>query len=100
MDYVGAMNMEVGYLEAAEKLLNIEPPERVVWIRTVMAELNRLASHLVWAGAFGLDLGMLTPFFYVFEQREKILDLFTEICGSRQETNNRLNILYCFTVQQ
>ena len=49
MDYVGAMNMEVGYLEAAEKLLNIEPPERVVWIRTVMAELNRLASHLVWA---------------------------------------------------
>ena len=79
MDYVGAMNMEVGYLEAAEKLLNIEPPERVVWIRTVMAELNRIASHLVWAGAFGLDLGMLTPFFYVFEQREKVLDLFTEI---------------------
>ncbi|MCI2413273.1 NADH-quinone oxidoreductase subunit D [Cuniculiplasma divulgatum] len=87
MDYVAAMNMEVGYLEAAEKLLNIEPPERVVWIRTVMAELNRIASHLVWAGAFGLDLGMLTPFFYVFEQREKVLDLFTEICGSRQETN-------------
>ena len=87
MDYVGAMNMEVGYLEAAEKLLNIEPPERVKWIRVIMAELNRIASHLVWAGAFGLDLGMLTPFFYVFEEREKILNLFTEICGSRQETN-------------
>ncbi len=87
MDYVAAMNMEAGYLEAAEKLLGIEPPERVVWIRTIMAELSRIASHLVWAGAYGLDLGMLTPFFYVFEQREKILDLFTEISGSRQETN-------------
>ena len=87
MDYVAAMNMEVGYLEAAEKLLAIEPPERVKWIRVIMAELNRLASHLVWAGAFGLDLGMITPFFYFFEEREKILNLFTEICGSRQETN-------------
>jgi NADH:ubiquinone oxidoreductase 49 kD subunit 7 len=87
MDYLAAMNMEVGYLEAAEKLLGIDVPERVVWIRTIMAELGRIASHLVWAGTFGLDLGMLTPFFYVFEQREKILDLFTEISGSRQETN-------------
>ncbi|MEM0158070.1 MAG: NADH-quinone oxidoreductase subunit D [Thermoplasmataceae archaeon] len=87
MDYVGAMNMEVGYLEAAEKLLGIPPPERAQWIRVIMAELNRIASHLVWAGAFGLDLGMLTPFFYCFIEREKILRIFTEACGSRQETN-------------
>lgn len=87
MDYVGAMNMEVGYLEAAEKVLGIPPPERAVWIRLIMAELNRIASHLVWAGAFGLDLGMLTPFFYCFAQREKILTIFTEACGARQETN-------------
>ncbi|MCL4336845.1 MAG: NADH-quinone oxidoreductase subunit D [Candidatus Thermoplasmatota archaeon] len=87
MDYVGAMNMEVGYLEAAEKLLGIPPPERVQWIRVVMAELSRVASHLVWAGAFGLDLGMLTPFFYCFVEREKILRIFVEACGSRQETN-------------
>lgn len=87
MDYVGAMNMEVGYLEAAEKLLGIPPPERVQWIRVVMAELSRIASHLVWAGAFGLDLGMLTPFFYCFVEREKVLRIFTEACGSRQETN-------------
>ncbi len=87
MDYVGAMNMEVGYLEAAEKLLDIPPPDRVKWIRVVMAELGRIASHLVWAGAFGLDLGMLTPFFYCFAEREKILRIFTEVCGSRQETN-------------
>ena len=87
LDYVAAMNMEVGYLEAAEKILGIPPPERVLWIRVIMAELSRIASHLVWAGAFGLDLGMLTPFFYCFAEREKILTIFTEACGSRQETN-------------
>ncbi|GGM65968.1 NADH-quinone oxidoreductase subunit D 1 [Thermogymnomonas acidicola] len=87
MDYVSAMNMEVGYLEAAEKLLGVPPPERAQWIRVIMAELNRIASHLVWAGTFGLDLGMLTPFFYCFIEREKILNIFAEACGSRQETN-------------
>ncbi len=87
MDYVGAMNMEAGYLEAAEKLLGIPPPERAQWIRVVMSELSRIASHLVWAGAFGLDLGMLSPFFYCFVEREKVLRIFTEVCGSRQETN-------------
>lgn len=87
MDYVASMNMEAGYLEAAEKLLGIPPPGRAIYIRTIMNELSRIASHLVWAGAFGLDLGMLTPFFYCFVQREKILRIFTEACGSRQETN-------------
>ena len=87
MDYVASMLMESGYLEAAEKILNIPPPERVLWIRVIMNELSRIASHLVWAGAFGLDLGMLTPFFYCFAQRDHILDVFTEVCGSRQETN-------------
>ncbi len=87
MDYVASMLMESGYLEAAEKILNIVPPERVLWIRVIMNELSRIASHLVWAGAFGLDLGMLTPFFYCFAERDKVLEVFTEICGSRQETN-------------
>lgn len=87
LDYVNSMIMESGYLEAAEKILNIEPPERAKWIRVIMSELSRIASHLVWAGAFGLDLGMLTPFFYCFIQREEILNIFTEVCGSRQETN-------------
>ncbi|EQD65412.1 NADH dehydrogenase I, D subunit, partial [mine drainage metagenome] len=87
MDYVNALGMEAGYLEAAEKLLGIPPPERVLWIRTIMAELSRIASHLVWAGAFGLDLGMLTPFFYVFDLREKLLNIFTEASGSRLLTN-------------
>ncbi len=87
MDYVNSMIMESGYLEAAEKLLNIPPPDRALWIRVIVSELSRMASHLVWAGAFGLDLGMLTPFFYCFIQREQILNIFTEVCGSRQETN-------------
>ncbi|MHB8361096.1 MAG: NADH-quinone oxidoreductase subunit D [Thermoplasmataceae archaeon] len=87
MDYVNSLGMEAGYLEAAEKLLGIPPPERVLWIRTIMAELSRIASHLVWAGAFGLDLGMLTPFFYVFDLREKLLNIFTEASGSRLLTN-------------
>ncbi len=87
MDYVSAMNMEIGYLEAAEKLLDIEVPERAQWIRVIMGELNRIASHLMWLGAFGLDLGMLTPFFYCFKEREKILRIFTEVCGSRQQLN-------------
>ena len=87
MDYVGAMNMEVGYLEAAEKLLDIPPPERAQWIRLIMAELNRIAAHLVWTGAFGLDLGMLTPFFYCFAEREKIQRIFVDISGSRQQLN-------------
>ena len=87
MDYVNSLSMEAGYLEAAEKLLGIEPPERAKWIRTVMAELSRIASHLVWAGAYGLDLGMLTPFFYVFDLREQLLNIFTEASGSRLLTN-------------
>ena len=87
MDYVGAMNMEVGFLEAAEKLLGVEPPERAQWIRVVAAELNRIAAHLVWMGAFGLDLGMLTPFFYCFIEREKILNIFVELSGTRQQYN-------------
>ncbi|MHB1663520.1 MAG: NADH-quinone oxidoreductase subunit D [Thermoplasmataceae archaeon] len=87
MDYVNSLSMEAGYLEAAEKLLGIEPPERAKWIRTIMAELSRIASHLVWAGAYGLDMGMITPFFYVFDLREQLLDIFTEASGSRLLTN-------------
>jgi NADH-quinone oxidoreductase subunit D len=87
MDYVGAPGMEVGYLEAAEKLLGVFPPERAVWIRTIMAELSRIASHLIWLAAFGLELGMLTPFFYCFDLRESILTIFVEASGSRLLTN-------------
>ncbi|MEM0139637.1 MAG: NADH-quinone oxidoreductase subunit D [Ferroplasma sp.] len=87
MDYIDAMNMELGYLRAAETLLEIEVPERAQWIRMIMAELSRIAARLVGIGALGLDLGMLTPFFHTFHEREKIQRIFTEASGGRQEVN-------------
>ncbi len=87
MDYIDAMNMELGYLTAVEKLMDMEVPERAQWIRMIMAELNRLAARLVGLGAFGLDMGMLTPFFHCFIEREKIQKIFVEASGGRQEVN-------------
>lgn len=83
MDYVSAMNQEHGYVTAMEKLLEIEVPERVEYIRVILAELQRIASHLLGIGAFGLDLGAFTPFLYLFTEREKILDIFEKTSGAR-----------------
>jgi NADH-quinone oxidoreductase subunit D len=83
MDYCAAMNMELGYVLAAEKLLGIQVPERVTVIRVIMNELQRIASHLVALGPFGLDVGAFTPFLYMFRDRERILDLFEMTCGAR-----------------
>ncbi len=66
MDYVSAMNQEHGYVIAVERMLEIEVPERVEYIRVIMAEMQRIASHLLGIGAFGLDLGAFTPFLYCF----------------------------------
>ncbi|MBI1806645.1 MAG: NADH-quinone oxidoreductase subunit D [Ignavibacteria bacterium] len=83
MDYVAAMNMELGYALAVEKLLGIKVPDRVEYIRVIMAELQRIASHLIAAGTYGLDIGAFTPFLYMFRDRERILDLFETTCGAR-----------------
>ncbi len=83
MDYVAAMHMELGYVLAIEKLLGIQVPERVEYIRVIMAELQRIASHLIAAGTYGLDIGAFTPFLYMFRERERILDLFESTCGAR-----------------
>jgi len=83
MDYVAAMNMEHGYAVAVERLLKIEVPERVEYIRVIMAELQRIASHLIAVGTFGIDAGAFTPFLYAFRDRELILDLFEMTCGAR-----------------
>jgi NADH-quinone oxidoreductase subunit D len=83
MDYCAAMNMDFGYVVAAEKLLDIKVPERVEYIRVIMAELQRIASHLIAAGTYGLDIGAWTPFLYMFRERERILDLFEITCGAR-----------------
>jgi len=83
MDYCAAMNMDFGYVLAVEKLLGITVPERVEYIRVIMAELQRIASHLIAAGTYGLDIGAWTPFLYMFRERERILDLFEMTCGAR-----------------
>lgn len=90
-DYVSAMLFEWGYVGCMEKALGITPPERAEYIRVIMGELNRIASHLLWAGAFLLDLGAFTPFLWLFDAREKILDMFEEVTGQRM-TNNYFRI--------
>ena len=83
MDYLSAMLNNAVYAMAVEKLMEIEVPERAEFIRVIMMELNRIASHLVFVGAFGLDLGASTPFIYAFREREDIIDLFEMACGAR-----------------
>jgi NADH-quinone oxidoreductase subunit D len=85
MDYLAAMNMNLGYSLAVEKLcgMTAKIPEKANVIRVIIAELNRIASHLVAMGTYGLDLGTFSPFLYAFREREMILDLFEEVCGAR-----------------
>jgi NADH-quinone oxidoreductase subunit D len=83
MDYLAGMNMNLGWALTVEKLLKYEMPEKGKHLRVIIAELGRIASHLVGMGAYGLDLGTFSPFLYAFREREKILDLFEEVCGAR-----------------
>src|SRR5437016_11654334 len=83
MDYLAGMNMNLGYSMAVEKLAGMKIPEKAQVIRVIIAEMNRIASHLVGMGAYGLDLGTFSPFLYAFREREMILDLYEEVCGAR-----------------
>jgi NADH-quinone oxidoreductase subunit D len=84
LDYVSSMSNNLAYVLAVEKLAGINPPERAMYIRVLVAELQRIANHLVATGFFLNDLGALaTPLMYCFREREKILDLFEMLCGAR-----------------
>ncbi len=83
MDYLAAMNMNLGWALVVEKLMRHEVSEKARHLRVLIAELGRISSHLVGMGAYGLDLGTFSPFLYAFREREKILDLFEETCGAR-----------------
>ena len=83
MDYLASMNMDWAYALAVEKLLGLQVPDRVEYIRVIMAELQRIASHLIALGTYGLDVGAFTPFLFCFRDREGILDLFESTCGAR-----------------
>ena len=91
MDYLAGMNMNLGWALVVEKLLGQEVTEKASTVRILMAELGRIASHLVAAGTYGLDLGSFTPFMYCFREREKILDLFEWVCGARL-TNSYITV--------
>jgi len=83
MDYLAGMNENWAYCRAVEELAGIELPRRAEFIRIIIGELNRIASHLVSFGTYGLDIGAFTPFLYAFREREYILDLFEMVCGAR-----------------
>ena len=87
MDYVAAVSNGLGYCEAVEKLLGTEAPPRAKVVRTILTELQRIASHLVWLGTHALDIGALTPVFYCFREREEILKIFEKYCGARLTTH-------------
>lgn len=87
MDYLAAhINNEACAL-TVEKGLQLEVPDRAKYIRTILAELTRLQSHLLWWGCTGLDLGAVTPFFYAFRERESIMEIMEETCGARLTQN-------------
>ncbi|MCH9033998.1 MAG: NADH-quinone oxidoreductase subunit D [Planctomycetes bacterium] len=83
MDYLAGMNNNQAFAIAIERLCGIEVPPRAQALRVIFAEMNRIASHLVSLGTYGLDMGAFTPFLYCFREREMILDLFEAACGAR-----------------
>jgi NADH-quinone oxidoreductase subunit D len=83
MDYLNPLGNNLAYVMAAEKLLQLEIPERAQVIRVLMCELQRIASHMVWLGTSCLDMGAMTPFWFCFKEREKILNLIEAASGGR-----------------
>ncbi|MBM4123489.1 MAG: NADH dehydrogenase (quinone) subunit D [Nitrospira sp.] len=87
LDYVCSMTNNYAYVRAVEKLLNLEVPERAEYIRTIVAEMQRIIGHLFWLGTQALDIGAMTVFFWTFREREVLLDLFEKLCGARLTLN-------------
>ena len=88
MDYVAAATNNLGYCQTVEKLMRIEVPRRARYLRTVLAELQRIASHCLWLGTHAMDIGAMTVLLYAFREREFVLDLFEEFCGARLTYNS------------
>jgi len=83
LDYVSMMSNEHAYVMAIEKLLEIEVPERALYIRTMFDEITRLLNHLMWLGAHALDVGAMGPFLYAFRDREDLFDVYEAVSGAR-----------------
>jgi NADH-quinone oxidoreductase subunit C/D len=87
LDYVCAMANNYAYVRAVEKLLCLTIPERAEYIRTIVAEMQRIVGHLFWLGTQALDIGAMTVFFWTFREREVLLDMFEKLCGARLTLN-------------
>lgn len=83
MDYLAPMSNNLGYVLAVEKLLGIDVPEKVKWIRVLLSEITRLNSHLVWLGTHALDVGAMSMLLYTFRERELIMDIYESVSGAR-----------------
>jgi NADH dehydrogenase I D subunit len=86
-DYLAAPSNNLGWALAVEKLIGVTVPERAQWFRMILAELARLASHLVWLGTHAMDIGAVSMSLYTFREREMIMDIFEQWCGARLTTN-------------
>jgi NADH-quinone oxidoreductase subunit D len=86
LDYMNTMGNNLSYVMAVEKLVDVDVPVRAQAIRVILVELQRIASHLVWLGAFGLDLAAMSVFLYCFRERERVLDIFELVSGQRMMT--------------
>jgi len=87
LDYVCAMTNNYAYVRAVEKLLCMNVPERAEYVRTIVAEMQRIIGHLFWLGTQALDIGAMTVFFWTFREREILLDMFEKLCGARLTLN-------------
>lgn len=87
MDYLAPLSNNLGFCLAVEKLLGLEIPPRAQWIRVLLTELTRIASHLVWLGTHAIDLGAMSVFLYCFREREEILHIFEMVSGQRMMTS-------------
>jgi NADH-quinone oxidoreductase subunit D len=87
LDYVSNLNNELAFVRAVEQLMEISVPERAMYIRVILCELNRIASHLLFAGTYAIDLGAMTPVMYSFRERERIQNMFEAVTGARMMHN-------------
>jgi NADH-quinone oxidoreductase subunit D len=87
VDYISNLNNELAFVRAGEKIMEVEAPERAQYIRVILAELNRVASHLLFIGTYAIDLGGMTPVMYCFRERERIENLFEHVTGARMMHN-------------
>ncbi len=87
IDYLAPLSNNLGYCLAVEKLLNLEVPKRAQYIRVLLTEMTRIASHLVWLGTHAIDMGAMSVFLYCFREREDVLKIFEMVSGQRMMTS-------------